>query len=67
VTTLHLVDRDAPPYSRTDLAPLDIDDRETNQRAADDEIPRYTKCGFTETGDERTHDFGDGRPFDQLE
>ena len=26
----------------------------------------YAKCGFTETGDERTYDFGDGRPFDQL-
>ena len=27
----------------------------------------YTRCGLTETGDERTYDFGDGRPFDQLE
>lgn len=27
----------------------------------------YTKCGFTESGAERTYDFGDGHPFDQLE
>ncbi|HZE51099.1 MAG TPA: GNAT family N-acetyltransferase [Jatrophihabitantaceae bacterium] len=27
----------------------------------------YTKCGFTESGVERTYDFGDGRPFGQLE
>jgi RimJ/RimL family protein N-acetyltransferase len=27
----------------------------------------YTKCGFTESGAERTHDFGDGHLFDQLE
>lgn len=27
----------------------------------------YTKCGFTESGAERVHDFGDGHPFDQLE
>lgn len=27
----------------------------------------YTKCGFTESGAERQYDFGDGRPFDQLE
>ena len=27
----------------------------------------YTKSGFTESGAVRTYDFGDGRPFDQLE
>jgi len=27
----------------------------------------YTKCGFTESGAERTYDFGDGRPLEQLE
>lgn len=27
----------------------------------------YTKCGFTESGAERTYDFGDGHLFDQLE
>ncbi|AHH98030.1 GNAT family N-acetyltransferase [Kutzneria albida] len=27
----------------------------------------YTKCGFTETGAVRTHDFGDGNPLDQVE
>jgi len=27
----------------------------------------YTKCGLTESGAERTYDFGDGRPLEQLE
>ncbi|OMI35708.1 GNAT family N-acetyltransferase [Streptomyces sparsogenes] len=27
----------------------------------------YTKCGFTECGTARTHDFGDGNPLDQVE
>jgi RimJ/RimL family protein N-acetyltransferase len=27
----------------------------------------YIKCGFTESGVERTYDFGDGHLFDQLE
>ncbi|AIA08545.1 GNAT family N-acetyltransferase [Streptomyces noursei] len=27
----------------------------------------YTKCGFTECGTARTHDFGDGHPLDQVE
>ncbi|GAA3307230.1 GNAT family N-acetyltransferase [Nonomuraea dietziae] len=27
----------------------------------------YTKCGFTETGALRDHDFGDGRPLAQVE
>ena len=27
----------------------------------------YTKCGFTETGAHRAHDFGDGQMLDQLE
>ncbi|MFD1932641.1 GNAT family N-acetyltransferase [Nonomuraea mangrovi] len=27
----------------------------------------YTKCGFTETGVLRDHDFGDGRPLAQVE
>ena len=27
----------------------------------------YTKCGFTESGAERTYDFGDGQLRDQLE
>ncbi|MEU7244518.1 GNAT family N-acetyltransferase [Streptomyces sparsogenes] len=27
----------------------------------------YTKCGFTERGTARTHDFGDGNPLDQVE
>jgi len=27
----------------------------------------YTKCGFTESGAERTYDFGDGPRFEQLE
>jgi len=27
----------------------------------------YTKFGFTESGAERTYDFGDGRPLEQLE
>ncbi|MFI6293576.1 GNAT family N-acetyltransferase [Nonomuraea sp. NPDC050790] len=27
----------------------------------------YTKCGFAETGAEREHDFGDGRPLVQVE
>ncbi|MFD4135139.1 GNAT family N-acetyltransferase [Streptomyces goshikiensis] len=27
----------------------------------------YVKCGFTETGATRTHDFGDGNPLAQVE
>lgn len=27
----------------------------------------YDKCGFTESGAERTHDFGDGQLLDQVE
>lgn len=27
----------------------------------------YAKSGFTETGETRTHDFGDGNPLDQVE
>lgn len=27
----------------------------------------YSKCGFTESGAERTYDFGDGHLFDQVE
>ncbi len=27
----------------------------------------YAKCGFTESGAERTHDFGDGQLLDQVE
>lgn len=27
----------------------------------------YAKCGFTETGTSRAHDFGDGNPLDQVE
>lgn len=27
----------------------------------------YSKCGFTESGAERTYDFGDGQSLDQLE
>jgi RimJ/RimL family protein N-acetyltransferase len=27
----------------------------------------YTKCGFTETGRTRTHDYGDGNPLPQVE
>ncbi|GAA3260657.1 GNAT family N-acetyltransferase [Streptomyces lavendulae] len=27
----------------------------------------YAKCGFTETGASRAHDFGDGNPLDQVE
>ncbi|PJN38704.1 GNAT family N-acetyltransferase [Streptomyces sp. CB02959] len=27
----------------------------------------YAKCGFTERGTARTHDFGDGNPLDQVE
>jgi GNAT superfamily N-acetyltransferase len=27
----------------------------------------YTKCGFSETGDVRTRDFGDGNPLAQVE
>ncbi|MEV6399103.1 GNAT family N-acetyltransferase [Streptomyces sp. NPDC051907] len=27
----------------------------------------YAKCGFTETGATRTHDFGDGNPLGQVE
>ncbi|MER7846632.1 GNAT family N-acetyltransferase [Kitasatospora sp. NPDC096077] len=27
----------------------------------------YTKCGFTESGATRPHDFGDGNPLDQVE
>ncbi|GAA3688192.1 GNAT family N-acetyltransferase [Streptomyces iranensis] len=27
----------------------------------------YAKCGFTERGTARTHDFGDGTPLDQVE
>ncbi|MFG2847912.1 GNAT family N-acetyltransferase [Kitasatospora sp. NPDC048296] len=27
----------------------------------------YTKCGFTECGTARTHDFGDGNPLNQVE
>ncbi|MET8953379.1 N-acetyltransferase family protein [Streptomyces sp. NPDC004393] len=26
----------------------------------------YTKCGFTENGAARTHDFGDGNPLEQV-
>ncbi|MBP2704939.1 GNAT family N-acetyltransferase [Microbispora sp. RL4-1S] len=27
----------------------------------------YAKCGFTESGETRGHDFGDGRPVEQVE
>lgn len=27
----------------------------------------YTKCGFTESGAVRSHDYGDGNPLDQVE